>query len=64
MAAQKHKWYLASAIDAAKLSEINFKPQLLDENGEPFPQIVEFYDGRLFTKNEPYVAPGNETPKA
>lgn len=51
---QKHKWYLESAIDENDLTRINFKSDLLDSNGEPVKELVDFFSGRLKTFNEPF----------
>ena len=44
---QARKWVFESATDSNDITEVNFKPELLDSNGEPFSWVVDFYDGRL-----------------
>ena len=60
---QKRKWFLSSATNDVDLSEINFKEELLDVNGEPKAEIVDFYDGRLIPQpsvGETYLKRSNE----
>jgi hypothetical protein len=60
---QKRRWFFASATDETDLTEINFKPELLGSDGEPKPEIVDFYDGRLIPQpsaGEIYLKRENE----
>ncbi len=44
---QARRWVFESAADSRDITEVNFKQELLKEDGEPMEWVVDFYEGRL-----------------